>query len=548
MSNLDDWQTTSSMMPAYLSATLIITGSIYGGLRFLGRHASSDKRDTLALWLMGANEDRWPRQFCEYFDRFFGERHLSWHCFYRSALISIIGVLLFYILFGPVLGILLTRALHVSTPRGGEPVTLTVAAEGALEVWHVLAFALMVNVVADYISLLQTRWVLQRMSREQHVIFYFLWLALDFIVSALIIWIAIGAYSFIRGEPPPSLIELTALFSIYSMFFYSSFVTSVWAIFFALATALLRLFTRAGLNRVLDVEHEPANQVALTISSLVAIVMITGGGLGVPRTLGDEQAMVSLDLWLCSRFRERACPVVVSQERRRAERVCGLGDEGACIRFIAFRELACKTGSAGACISLHELSQPSGPLGHLHTQSAGYAERACALGDPVGCSAFGLHLSRRGLGERDEAEAVEVLEYACQGGRGLACQQLGETLLYKQRVERYDVGAAAAFRRGCHYGTVSSCVSLGLMYKQAPSEISDDRRAVVLFRRACHQGDRTGCYNLGLMLYEGRGITRDITAAMTKFREACDVKHEPACQALDRARTLKLTNPNTRAH
>ena len=59
------------------------------------------RKEEIALWLMGAQtEQNWSRSFVWLFDAVFGDRHLSWRCFLRSAIASLIAVVLIWILMG----------------------------------------------------------------------------------------------------------------------------------------------------------------------------------------------------------------------------------------------------------------------------------------------------------------------------------------------------------------------------------------------------------------------------------------------------------------
>ena len=102
---LEGW----ALWPGYWAWAVGLAAAFYAATRGVGGHLSRDWRDTVALWLMGAVEDTWPRHFGALFDRIFGARHLSWHCFIRSSIASLLAVGVLYLLFGPVLGLLTVR-------------------------------------------------------------------------------------------------------------------------------------------------------------------------------------------------------------------------------------------------------------------------------------------------------------------------------------------------------------------------------------------------------------------------------------------------------
>ena len=84
-----------SAFGSYWAFTLVVIGGFYGALVWLDKreHLSADARESVALWLLGAHESSWATQFCRLFDSVFSDRHLSWRCFYRSALASVILLL-----------------------------------------------------------------------------------------------------------------------------------------------------------------------------------------------------------------------------------------------------------------------------------------------------------------------------------------------------------------------------------------------------------------------------------------------------------------------
>lgn len=90
---------------AGISAALV-TGFAFGGA-FLGMAWKADDgiskklKEDLSLWLMcieseevGKSLQRWPTHFAALFDNVFGEKHLSWRCFLRSCIASVLAVVL----------------------------------------------------------------------------------------------------------------------------------------------------------------------------------------------------------------------------------------------------------------------------------------------------------------------------------------------------------------------------------------------------------------------------------------------------------------------
>lgn len=558
---------------AYWLWALGIAAVFYKTTRWFCAHLSADSRATLALWLMGATEDRWARQFCLLFDRTFGSRHFSRRCLWRSSVASILAVVALYLLFGPIFGFLEGR---------------TVA---GLALWQALLIGAAVNVVPDYLSLLETRWMLQRMHRVRSVLGQAAVLAADLVFTGAIIWGGIALFRWASGQALLSWVEMLAFFSAFSIFFYSSFVTSVWSWLYCLSTWFLRLFTRTPLGRVLDVETDPAKQVALVGAGVILIIGLAAAPMMRPGAAGADSDVVigRFDDWLCRTFPDEACPHVVrltpDEERRLAyiERIC----EGEVLDFCMDQAVrlfggndaaaatllrhACDGGRAQACSQLawmyyygRGLAQDYGAAGALYRQgcdggsvmgctnlgamyedgwgvpqdnSAAVARyrQACDGGDATGCSNLGnMYHFGHGVAQ-DYGVAVELYRQACDG-HAPACNNLGWMYEHGRGVPQDDGAAVALYRQSCDNGHAWGCTNLGRMYEVGRGVAQDDGAAVALYQRACDAGDAVGCNNLGRMYEDGRGVAQDDGAAVALYRQACDGGIPSAC---DRAQALQ---------
>jgi hypothetical protein len=243
------------------------------------------RKESLALWLMGAeSEESWSRSFCALFDAVFGARHLSWRCFWRSTVASLAAVALIWALMG-----------------GAGLIGLRL--ESDLSLGRLLLYALAVNVVADYVSLLETRWLLGRLHRwtgwQQALA-----LVADLIVTAAIIWGAIRLLAGpILGLEPDSFAEVLGVFSVLSVLFYSTFLTSVWSWAYVASTWVLRLFTRAGLATWLDVEGKPVTVLGYV---LAVLVFLGGQAVAIPLRAGED-GLTRFDRLLCDAFPGEVC-------------------------------------------------------------------------------------------------------------------------------------------------------------------------------------------------------------------------------------------------
>ncbi|CAN0312320.1 unnamed protein product, partial [Chrysoparadoxa australica] len=182
-----------------------------------------DKKAALSLWLEGSYQSTWATQFCTMFDRIFGDQHWRLRCVSLSALASVLAVLALWLLFDRILGLISLRA------------------DTGLSLWQALLLGAAINIIPDYISLYETRWLLKQFERIRNPIGQFLVLIADAVVTGLIIFLGIKAYLWITGTPQISVVEMMALISIYAVFFYSTFLTSIWAWAYCLSSWLSRL-------------------------------------------------------------------------------------------------------------------------------------------------------------------------------------------------------------------------------------------------------------------------------------------------------------------
>lgn len=181
---------------AYAGFAFAMASAFYTAVVWFGKnHLSQEAKENLTLWLWGEYESTWSHHFCNLFDAVFGERHLSFKCFLRSSIASVLTVLLLYVVFAEILGVMGGRAF------------------GQLSVWQALILGAAINVVPDYLSLYETRWLLKRFERVKSVLGQVAVLLADAAFTGAIILISINAFQLIKGEGPLSAVEMLAVFS-----------------------------------------------------------------------------------------------------------------------------------------------------------------------------------------------------------------------------------------------------------------------------------------------------------------------------------------------
>ncbi|MEM1131005.1 MAG: sel1 repeat family protein [Pseudomonadota bacterium] len=475
----------------YWAWALAAAGSLYWLMRFAGGHFNDDAKAALSLWLQGDYRETWSAQFCRLFDAFFTERHLSFKCFWRSSLFSIAAVIGLYFLLDRVLGVLDFRA------------------GGRIELWQALAIGVAVNIIPDYLSLYETRWLLGRFARVRSVPGQLGILALDAVFTGAIIWGGITAFQFARGDAPVPLPEMLFLFSIYAIFFYSTFATSVWAWLYCLSSWLMRGVSGMGLHRVLAVEERPVQQLALVTSVAAFVVLLAIG----PALRMDADRRTAFDDRLCRLF-----PVVCDNVAPLTE------DEQLKLEYLS---RACRGGVDETCVDTG-----LGYLGINDSEAAMLWLRACDGGELQGCTNLGMMFDYgRGVAQSD-AEAVRLYRQVCDGDEPMGCFNLGVMYKTGRGVDQSDAEAVRLYRESCDAGMLEGCSNLGVMYEDGRGIDQSDTEAVALYRLACDGGVPEGCANLGIMYDYGRGVDRSESEAFRLFQESCDYGHAGGCYGL----------------
>jgi len=210
--------------------------------------------------------------FLALFDAIFGERHFSWRCFLRSAILSVVLVLL--------LGSWQMARTGLAVPW-------------VQELPKFFVVALVANLLPDYFSLLETRLVLKKMSQTSSATVVVGYMLLDIVLTSIAAAVAVVVacsinddYYFYTPEvylspegswqdPNPFIAPLTFQ-NLSSVFAYSTYFTSIWVWLYLLSAVLVRIASNADplsrrVVRVLDFRSKPFRSLGF-----VCTVVLTG--------------------------------------------------------------------------------------------------------------------------------------------------------------------------------------------------------------------------------------------------------------------------------
>ncbi len=157
-------------------------------------------------------------------------------------------------------------------------------------------------------------------------------------------------------------------------------------------------------------------------------------------------------------------------------------------------------------------------------------EAACEGGVALACTARGkLAL---GVTPPDRRGAVGRFDRACRMGDGVGCLEAG--LMFDQGIEGPADPAVALrfFRRACDASAAAGCSNLGLAFHRGEVVPRDEPRAVRLYEKGCEGGDPGGCASLAYVLHYGIGVEQDPARARRLYETACAARHPGACENL----------------
>ena len=147
----------------------------------------------------------------------------------------------------------------------------------------------------------------------------------------------------------------------------------------------------------------------------------------------------------------------------------------------------------------------------------------------------------RGVKEKNEAEALNLLYTAARGGLPAAQLALGERYRAgKSGLQQDPVAAQAWFERAAQAGDVNAQLQLGNMYERGETGAQNFKAASELYLEAAKKNSPVAMFQLADMMEKGRGMTKDYIKAYG-FLLAC-TKMLPADDNLGKQAAEKLAS------
>ena len=240
-----------------------------------GKKRVSDWLKNLAAKSISETIVESPKWFIEMFDRFFGEKHLTKRCFFMSSMASFISVF--------VITIIWVILFQAQAQEFSYLFQLTLDRI----LFEAFIIALILNILPDYFSLLETRYILKNMERGSLKRLTMI-LFLDVIFSGGIFILFALFFFYILGDLNLDEITINTIFEDFiffeqktsrnlSVFFYSTYFTSIWMYLFMISsiiTKVLYSFGKIGnwLMSFFDITKKPFQSIG--VFSMVFITLI----------------------------------------------------------------------------------------------------------------------------------------------------------------------------------------------------------------------------------------------------------------------------------
>ena len=254
---------------------------------------SDDLKTALSRWLKDPIAVRptheTAQHFCDLFDIVFTTKFMRPAFFFRSVLASTFAVIVIacaWLALAPLTGEIAVVQLRFSPEIAGDTVTYV----GVFVTLFILVFPIFFNWGPDYISLVETRLILRRVVSNRISLLTALILDLSFTICIGITGLLVGL-SFIgawtEGELSianfmTTLEELgyEGLLAFGSVYFLSTFFTSVWLWLFGLAAVLIKAkhlfgFIHSKLQWALDIDRKPFAALAVYCNLIVSLIMLS---------------------------------------------------------------------------------------------------------------------------------------------------------------------------------------------------------------------------------------------------------------------------------
>ena len=185
----------------YVVWAATVAGFFGGATLFAEKLVSRTRNDELAELIHLRDDDTWVTRFISAFDALFTAGNFTTSRLLRSIAATAFGIVSLWVLFDPILGLIESRANQ------------------SLSLWQAILVGVSINFAADFISLAETRWLLNRFRYVRSLFGHAALLLADIIFTGTVIWLALALAMVMEGVPVLHPAELAFGYTAYSVFF-----------------------------------------------------------------------------------------------------------------------------------------------------------------------------------------------------------------------------------------------------------------------------------------------------------------------------------------
>jgi len=266
---------------------ILVCSTIWKFFDILENVASKEAREFTSKWLnnLDITENairNWPSIFTHLFDKIYGKKYISIRFVSLSVLTTIILIIVSWIfVINPLNPFIADNIKWINIFREySEPYQDL----PKLFIITICSFILF-NILADYSSLIQTRFILGRISKNIHIIERLFLLVIDIIATSLVIVVFYLMYKNILEYWFPlansKFIYWVGVYniSIFYIFIFTSFFSSSWLWLSTTSSFIIKYSTRISfglrlVRRFLNIDEKPFLSIGIVSSCLVGFLLM----------------------------------------------------------------------------------------------------------------------------------------------------------------------------------------------------------------------------------------------------------------------------------
>jgi len=444
--------------------------------------ADSEFETQVSLYIQGDYQKNWPKLFGAFLEKLFGKNLFGWSTFLRASVASLICATLIAFLYS---------ATGLFSRIENSPTVL-----------QFIAMALSINLIADNIALAQTRYVLSLAENFDSVFIHLLLLILDLILTAVIIFLAINAYTFVTAQKFIHVAYIVGFLTEYSIFFYSTFLTSVWAWIYFSSSWLVHVFLRPIFRFFINYKKHP----------FLAFTFITSIFVGVIAFIFQLMPLEKIDEGLCEFFGGDVCL-----------KVEGLTEDE--IRTYTYLTRYCREDIDEFCIF-----KTANGREFIPSKIKSIFGTACDADHLEACGMAGMFYSNNyGNAAPDYPRGNIYYEKSCSNNLWFGCHMLGNAYRDGIGIDQSHTEARTYYSKSCDFGNSGGCNELAKLYVAGLGGKQNVSKARRLYQIGCKNLDSESCYEYGVMLETGVGGKKDLPTAKEAFAVACKAHRVNAC-------------------